>query len=208
MKKITNLKVADNNGIKKASFKIQQEVALVALTYRTSYKSLAIILGTTIEDIEDTFRHLDNLSVSLHYLNQETLNEDEMTEEIAFNKTKDYFLKKTKLHKKIKEDAIDKEEAINEFNLLHREIYDQDIRPLLEKTYRELSDEEKEKMARYRLKYYLSVRAIKRNSKLGPISINRIEEELAMKDPIYSDKLDLLHYVYDQQRESYRPSKK
>ena len=89
--------------LKKASFKTQQEVALVALTYRTSYKSLAMILGTTIEDIEETFRFLDDLSASLHYLNQETLNEDEIAEEIAFNKTKDYFLKKTKLYKKIKE---------------------------------------------------------------------------------------------------------
>ena len=194
--------------LKKASYKTQQEVALVALTYRTSYKSLAILLGTTVEDIEETFRFLDNLSVSLHYLNQETLNEDTMAEEIAFNKTKEYFLKKTKLHKMKNNDDPTRKELLEEFNLLRRDVYDQDIRGLLTKTHRELSEEEKEKLARYRLKYYLSVRAIKRNFKLGQITINKIEEELAKKDPIYSDKLDLLHYVYDQQRESFRPHKK
>lgn len=189
--------------LEKASFKLQQEVALVALTYRTSYKTVASILGTTIDDIEKTFKYLDNLSISLHYLNQETLNENEIAEEIAFNKTKNYFLKKQNCIKKIKESAPDKEEALKEFNLLRREIYDQDIRLLLQKTHRELTNEDKEKLARYRLKYYLSLRAIDRNFKLGRGMINRIEEELASRDSIYSDKLDLLHYVYDQQRDNY-----
>ena len=196
--------------LKKSSFKIQKEVALVALTYRTSYKSLAMILGTTVEEIEQVFRYLDDLSVSLHYLNQETLNESQEVEEIAFNKTKQYFLLRTKICKITKEETTIKEnkELINKFKKLRREIYDNDIKELMTKTHRELNEDEQEKIARYRLKYYLSVRAIKRNFKLGQIMINKMEEELAKKDPIYSDKLDLLHYVYDQQRDSFRPQKK
>ena len=38
---------------------------------------------------------------------------------------------------------------------------------------------------------------------IGIIKINKIEEQLAAKDPIYSDKLDLLHYVYDQKRKDH-----
>lgn len=192
-----------NFELSKAPFNLKKEVALVALTYRTSYKSLATILGTTEDDIEYSFKYIDNLDEALECLNHETVNETKEAEEISFNKTKEYFIKRKNIFKKIKQVGDVKKEGLLELNLLLREINDYGIDVLMKKNYRELNEEECEKIARYRLKYYYSVREIERNFNIADTTINKIEEELAKKDPIYSDKLNILHYYYDNIRNKY-----
>lgn len=189
--------------LNKLSAKLLKEIALVALTYRVSYKSLAKIFNTTIKDVSDSFEQLENLRISLYYLDKETEFENEEVSKIAYKKAKEYFKKRTELYKKLKDKNTDKSKVILEIKELLYLIDDSDVKPLMSKKHNELSEEECEKIARFRLKYYHSVRIMPDYFNIGIIKINKIEEQLAAKDPIYSDKLDLLHYVYDQKRKDH-----
>lgn len=188
---------------KKLSNKLLKEIALVALTYRTSYKTLAKILNTTEDDVSQAFLYLSDLSDALYYLNQETLNENEIAEKEAYFKTKNYFSKRTKLYSKLNNPNYTRQEVLEEINDLVSEINDHEVSIIMNKNYRKLTEADYEAIARFRLKYYYSIRAITRNFKISKEKINKVETELAKKDPIYSDKLDLLHYVCDKQRDKF-----
>lgn len=189
--------------LQKYSYKILKEIALVALTYRVSYKTIAKMFNTTIEDVQSTFRNLDDFSISLYYLDRETINEDEISERKAYECAKLYFKKRNELYKKLKDSSENREDIIKEIDELHHDIDDYHISILKNKTYYELSEIDREKIARYRLKYYLSRRNISSCFKIDKTVIPKIEQELAQKDPIYSRKLELLNYTYDRKNQEY-----
>lgn len=70
--------------LKSLSAKTLKEIALVALTYRVSNKSIASLFDTTIEDVEIALKMIDDLEISLHYLNQEVLYDDEFSEKLPY----------------------------------------------------------------------------------------------------------------------------
>ena len=131
--------------LNKLSAKLLKEIALVALTYRVSYKSLAKIFNTTIKDVSDSFEQLENLRISLYYLDKETEFENEEVSKIAYKKAKEYFKKRTELYKKLKDKNIDKSKVILEIKELLYLIDDSDVKPLMSKKHNEFSEEEFEK---------------------------------------------------------------
>ena len=95
--------------LKKLQAKVLKEVVLVALTYRVSYKNLARIFNTNIDDVKESFAILDFDTKALYFLNEETKLEDEINEKYAYTYAKNYFNKRNKIIKGL-QTATDKEE--------------------------------------------------------------------------------------------------
>ena len=202
--KIIKLKVVkDNMKLQDVSLKKLKEIALVALTYRVSFKTLAKMFGTTIEDVDISCSYLDNLELPLYYLKVETQNENEEFEKIAEKNARLYFQKRNKLYERLKKEPEKKTEILKQITDLYHTIDDYEISRLLNKKAFTFDEFEQEIVAKYRLKYYCSLRRTQKNLGIDVDFIVKFEEILAKKDPIYARKLDLLNYTYDLKRNEF-----
>lgn len=189
--------------LKKLQAKVLKEVVLVALTYRVSYKNLARIFNTTIDDVKESFAILDFDTKALYFLNEETKLEDEINEKYAYTYAKNYFNKRNKIIKGL-QTATDKEEIAKlklELKELYRLIDDSLVNESKDKKV--LNNEEKEAIAKYRLKYYLSLNSMKDIVKRDKDTIKKFENELAESNEIYKEKLEELNNYYDKDNKNY-----
>ena len=189
--------------LKKLQAKVLKEVVLVALTYRVSYKNLARIFNTTIDDVKESFAILDFDTKALYFLNEETKLEDEINEKYAYTYANNYFNKRNKIIKGL-QTATYKEEIAKlklELKELYRLIDDSLVNESKDKKV--LNNEEKEAIAKYRLKYHLSLNSMKDIVKRDKDTIKKFENELAESNEIYKEKLEELNNYYDKDNKNY-----
>lgn len=85
------------------SEKKRKEIILMALTFRLSYKTLAAMFGTTIEDVVVSLEGILGTEHAMKYLNIETINESNRFEILAYRKAKKYWDERERLLSAIKE---------------------------------------------------------------------------------------------------------
>lgn len=109
VEKSTNIPEADTSSQKLNKSDLTQmslnqikEVILMALTYRTSFKNLAVLFHSTEEEIRKMFSRLPEYDMVLNYLDKETKNEDKINERVAYIHSFNYLKKKKTILKEIK----------------------------------------------------------------------------------------------------------
>lgn len=183
------------------------EIVLLALTYRLSLKSLCEIYKTSEEDIKNAILKLkeENLSRALYFLNIETINEDEETKEYSKNKVMYYIKKKNLLLKKMV--GTNDSKRKDDYKILIKELYhqidDTIVNNTIGKKLSDLTDEEKDALASYRLKYYCSLTLAKKVLHRDKQSIINIEQQKALKDPIFARKLFELNLKFEQEQNNF-----
>ena len=176
-----------------------KEIILVALTYRVSLKSLAILFNTSIEDIKQTFLFFDfDYLESLNFLHIETQNETKEEEKIAYEKAEIYFYLRSKLILAIKgTNHLETKENYKHLRMnLLKEIDDSFIKRIAGRKISAITIQDREYIARYRLKYYFSMAECSEKLKRSSEFIRACEEELALKDEIYAKKLAVLNETF------------
>ncbi len=144
-----------------------KEIMLMSLTYRVSFKVLAEILDTTIEELITFFAKFEDLFSSMSYLFEETLNEDEQNEKLAKYRARQYLKTRNKLL-----------------------IYDTILFETIHKNISNLSQEERDLIAWYPIKYNYSLEICEKTLKRNRQTISLLQEELAMRNMIFAEKLD------------------
>lgn len=209
---------------------IQKELMLMALTYRVSFETMAKMFHSTVEDVIDTFLNFDSLEDSLEYLFLETYNEDATHKQKAYNDAKNYWHQRNELvnflnevirkQKLVKESKNSKDEiqsilaqleeakiAIKQqIEALYSLIDDTLLFEICKKSSQSLTLEEENLIARYLLKYYLSLNQSGERLKIDKKRISRYRENLEQDDVIFAAKMVLYHKVYDDRSESYKIS--
>ncbi len=171
--------------------KVQKEFLLLSLAYRVSFKNLSRILNTTVEDILYTFMSFQEYESSINYLFLETMNEEEMSEKLAFVKAKNYYLKRNKLMKSLKNATEGKEEIKQQIQELYHEIDDSLIKSIMGKNIKELTQEEKDFLAMYPIKYNLHLSDCERKFSISRSTFRYYQDDLAERKPIFADKLNI-----------------
>lgn len=182
------------------SNKVLKEIVLVALTYRVSLKNLSILFNTDILDICDALKNLDYLMTALNHLFIETENEDEISSKRALFKAKEYYQKRNKYVKMLNDakrkcDYQKQKEAKVLLDKLYLEINDKPLHEALEKDMINLTSEERDLIAQYQLKYYLSDRKCCELLKINKETLASICASYAERNPIYAEKKDI-HYAF------------
>lgn len=170
---------------------VQKEFLLLSLTYRVSFKSLARIIGSTVEDILYTFLSFEEYFDSVNYLFFETMNEDEFSEKLAFTNAKKYYLKRNKLIKALKEAMGGKEELKQQIQKLHQEINDSLLTSIVQKDGKNLTQNERDFLAMYPIKYGLALMECERKLFISRKTFHKYQNDLAERKPIFADKLNI-----------------
>lgn len=181
---------------------VLKEIALLALTYRVSNKNLASLLDTSSEEIREALNDLIEFQIPLYWLRRETEFEDEIDERVAYIHAQNYLNKRKKLMKELKVAKETKdEEKIKEAqaNLKEhfKEIDDTFVSQTIGKRLNELTTEEREAISKFRLKYGLAKRVCSKELGRPRKTIDRLDQELAEKNPIFRDKVELLNAYWD-----------
>lgn len=163
---------------------IQKEIILLALTYRVSVESLAVLFNTTKSDVLKLFYQFNDLKNSLIGLCKETASESEKAKKESYYKAFKYWAKRIKIEKEgDKEKLKEWRENINNAKIIR----------IMSKSWGQLTEEEKETAARFRLKYYLSLSACLELLHFRKDLMMNFEEQLAEKDEIYAERLSKLN---------------
>ena len=183
----------------------QKEMFLLALTYRVSFKSMAKLLNTTVLDIAKGFRTVMNFNID-EFLFLETIGNDSSTEEIAYQKAKNYLAKRNTLvryfNHYLHENQTEKKELIAEkLKELQHEIDDYKIKELLDKEKRYFTLEEKDTFARYFVKYYLGINYVSKVLRMDRRGIKSYMLDLAKRDALFSQYLDFYLKVVNNKTE-------
>ena len=192
---------AENNGfLVKQSSITKKEIILMALTYRVSYKSLATMFQTTIEDVINMFKEYTEFQTFLENLDAETRNEEKWLESYAYEQACSYWEERTKLNLDLKEltkrkDGFAIKLVKAKQRKLHTKIDDTMAYNIKEKKFATLTEEERNKIAWYRIKYSLTKELCCTIFKINKESMVKCEKELAQKDKIYATKLDYLNSI-------------
>ena len=166
------------NEVKNEEYANKLQQVLVALTYRVSLKTLAKLFHTTYKDIINLFISFDKLEDSLGYLVLETLNEDSTTEKVALHYATKYFQER--------KDLVLKKLPLND---LYAKIYDFRVFATIGKHASELTEEERDLIAKYPVKYYVPIEAFAIDLKRDQDLIINCMESLAKRNPIFEDKV-------------------
>ena len=185
--------------LKNANSKILKEIVMVALTYRVSYKNLARIFGTTIEDVKEAFYSLDFQTRALYFLNEETKLEDEINEKYAYTYAKNYFNKRNKIINTLRNetDKAQIEKLKLELQELCSLVDDSIVLSSNGKYVNQLNDREIESIAKFRLKYWMSLTSAKKVLNRDKSTIYRIEEMYAENNKIFEEKLSGLNNYFE-----------
>lgn len=185
----------------KHKYPILKEIVLMALTYRVSVKNLAKLFKTSIEDVEYLFKMVDEFEDATLHLCDETKNENEEASNKAFKDAQNYWRERNKIIKLInyQKKQKDNQEILEKLNERLREhralIEDRIFKEAIAKQIKDLTEEEKEAIAKFRMKYNLSTHDII-DMKCSKEKIKILEEEISKKDPIFATKLTFLNYTH------------
>lgn len=185
--------------LKNANSKILKEIVMVALTYRVSYKNLARIFDTTIEDVKEAFYLLDFQPRALYYLDEETKLEDEINEKYAYTYAKNYFNKRNRIIKDLRNETDKRqiEKLKLELQELCSLVDDSIVLSSNGKYVNQLNDREIESIAKFRLKYWMSLTSAKKVLNRDKSTIHRIEEKYAENNKIFEEKLSGLNNYFE-----------
>lgn len=193
----------------------RKEIILMALTFRLSYKTLAAMFGTTIEDIVVYLEGISATKHAMQFLNIETINESFRLEIKAYQSAKKYWDERNHLINAIKEIQKNSNIKVNEstedaistlkteLKELRKQIDDSIVIGTKNKRINELTDEEKNALARYRLKYASTIRQCVDMLYFDRYSMQKLEKELSKLDPIFKEKIDRLNSYWYNEREEY-----
>lgn len=193
--------------LKNTNKKLIEELILLALTYRISYKSMAKLLKTTEIDVKENFEKVDRFFIPLYYLSVETCNEDEINERFAYIKGHNYLTERKKIIKEINaakaaKDQNALESAQAKFRELMTLIDDTIISGLANKKLSTFTAEEKEAVSRYRLKYAMAKKECARQIGHSATAILAFDQELSEKNVIFKEKIERLDDFWrDKQKE-------
>lgn len=186
--------------------KTQKEIVLMALTYRVSYKTIAKMFGVSMKNVIETFKTFNDLSLSLDFLFLETYCEDEINEKKAYSDAKKYWKKRNELITSLNEarknsDGEQAKQIKIQLDELRSEINDRCVLNLKEKKATDLTQEERDLVAKYQLKYYLSSSECGRQFGFDKNTIQRYSASLAERNPIFAEKMILHHKCYQEVNE-------
>ncbi len=178
----------------------KKEMLLLALTYRVSFKSMAKLLNTTVLDIAKGFMSVMDFNVS-DMLFLDTIGNDLNTELNAYENAKNYLLRRNALvrylNTSINHNDQEKKEFIKEkIRNLQHEIDDSKIEKILNKGKKSYTIEEKDTIARYTVKYYLSLMSASNILHMEAKKIKEYIFDLAERDAIFSGSLDFYCKIY------------
>lgn len=183
-----------SNVLSSLSSKTKKEIILMSLTYRVSKSNLCRLFNTTMEDVDKLWNEFVDFRDPLHFLNLETINESEKLSEYAYKsalkywKTRNEYVRVLKNAKK-NNDQEKVQYMQDKLKELHEEIDDTIINEISMTKNDPLTEKQIEKIARFRLKYSLSVLKCERALKKHHNTIMNCCKYLAEKDPIYAIKL-------------------
>ncbi len=198
---------------------IQKDIILTALTYRIPIELMPNLFNTTIDDIYELYISFDEYREVLIYVNKETRYESEEIRSKNYTQAAEYWqvynnlAKLSNITKEQKRDLQKKLRTHKEENILeqitmknqkikeiterlkehHTLIGNEIIATIISKKFSSLTIEEREYVARYRLKYCLSRRTCAKIFQFNVRSIEICEEELAQTDKIYAEKINFLN---------------
>ena len=203
--------------LRNKSLQFQKELIMVALTYRVSFSSMALLFNTTIDDILTIYYSFFEYDTPLKNLFQETRNESEKTSKEALKRATQYYKKRNQLAKRtnsVKEmlTKIDKEkelqeeneqkkealqnkyeQALEEFRMHRSFVFDSLALACKNKKTKEFSEEEQEALAWYRIKYSLSLQEWVTATKVIREVLVTCERRLMEKDAFFKEKIEYLN---------------
>ncbi len=207
---------------------IQLDLVMTALTFRLSLEGMILLFHTTPDDIIALFNSFDSLKESLQHLYYETKNEPDSHRKKALKEANDYWKTRNKLtsefnrickeikilegNKDLEENYKEKQEEKHKLKetmkQLHTKIDDTIVQSLLNKKFQIYTEEERNYVAIYRHKYYLSITEAESRLFMDKASIRLCEKELAEKDPIYREQLnDMNQFFFKLNSSKITPSK-
>lgn len=172
------------------SLGLRKEIMLMALTYRLSFKTIAKMFGTAVEDVPNLMNGIyQDMYTAMNWLDMETKYESFRFEIFAYKNAKKYWDERNRIRKEIKENKMTKEDLKEH----HKQIDDTVVMSLVGKNGNSLTEEEKEKVVRYRLKYGYSHRKAEGVTGFNYNAIASWEQNLSEKDVIFREKVEQLN---------------
>lgn len=189
--------------VKKLKPEIIREIVLVALTYRTSTTTLAKVLKTTPEEINEIFNLEDDFRIPLYALKMETASEDEIDARVSYVHAHNYFAERNQIRKAIKEANKENNQGkVQELKLKMKEHFtkvdDTIVMGTIGRSIDVLTEKEREMIARYRLKYALSKITCGEILKHSRNSITKLDAELSERDVIFKEKITKLNEFWEE----------
>lgn len=187
-----------SNVLSSLSSKTKKEIILMTLTYRVSKSNLCRLFNTTMEDVDKLCNEFEDFKDPLYFLNLETINESEKLSEYAYKsalkywKTRNEYVRVLKNAKK-NNDQEKIQYMQDKLRKLHEEIDDTFIAEISLTVKEVLTEEKIEAIARFRLKYNLTLRKCESILNYSNDTIKRCCDFYAEKDPIYAIKLAKLN---------------
>jgi hypothetical protein len=189
----------------------KKEIVLMMLTYRLSLKNTAKLLNIAENEVvnlcDSVTAHDKNMTDALEILNIETKNELEEVSKIAYNNALEYWNLRNTIIKGINQAKNKKdEEKLKRLREKRKELYTEIDDTKLIETFKvtHLNEEQKEQIARFRLKYGLSLQNYYSLIHRGKDTVRISCEELSKKDPIYRDKLEMLNSYWNEISRKYK----
>lgn len=183
-------------------YKTLKEIVLVALTYRVSFKSIAKLFKVSFTDVFNTFYDFDSYSFALSQLFNETFLEGEIEEKRALYYAKEYYKKRKEIFKKLN-DAKEVnngsliEQYTNELNILTSTINDTLLIEGIKNSSYHMTKEERDMLARFQLKYYLSNEVCAEILSIDSKTVFRATENLRKEDRIFDEKTQMREEYYN-----------
>lgn len=191
--------------LKNANYKIIDELINMALTYRISFKNMALLLKTNEEDVKIAFTRIKNYTRPLRWLENETYNEDEIDERVAYIQGYNYLTERKKKIKiltdaKSKNDLEGIKKANQELRKLRTLVDDTIVANTISKNTTDLSQEERNAIAKYRVKYGLSKTDASLILSRRRATITKLESEFSENNILYAEKIERLNDYWDEKR--------
>ncbi len=171
------------------------EIFLMALTYRLSFHNICILFKCSFDDLELAIKKCLGLEEPMHYLDLTTINESKDASEKSYASAEWWWNKRQNLIED-KKNVQTKEvkDYVNELLKEHRSLIDDSyIEVIKNKDAKDLTLEEKEMIARLRIKYGLPDNQVALVTNKNSSTIIRYCNNLALKDPTYNEQLDTLN---------------
>lgn len=178
-------------------YKVVEELILVALTYRTSEEDIARIIGRTPLEVHEVFFSLkfSHYGEALSELYLELLTEEEEVKKYSYKRALSYYEERNRLYKFLnvakKENNVALVERLQNEIKKHLKLVDDTsiIQNIKKKTFKELSEEEKDAVGYYLLRYYPTKTKATQELRLNYAAIDKCKNQLAAKDDFYALKI-------------------
>ena len=178
-------------------YKVIEELFLMALTYRTSEEDVARIIDRSPLEVHEVFSSLkfSHYWNALNELYLELLEKDEEIKNYSYKRALSYYEERNRLYKFLKVAKKDNnvalveklQKAIRE----HLKLVDDTsiIQNIKKNTLKELSEEEKDAVGYYLLRYYPTKTKATQELRLNYKAIDKCKNQLAEKDDFYALKI-------------------